>query len=235
MELTWLLFCKHLKGFSPVWVRRCLLRALDWIKDFGHCKHLKGLSPVCDLRCHFSSVEVLKAFSHCKHSKGFSPVCVRRWSLRLSDLSKRLWTLQTFKRFFSCNCSQMIFESKWLSERLLTMWAFVRRLFCMSFEVTCPRKSFWRFCEHMIFVCGDSSVWKNISRRCCKTDALQMFQSRLRPLASGELHDQGDAKWIVIRGQLRGHNDTPVFVGFFVTFLNFSFLIGLVGFLLSFF
>jgi hypothetical protein len=25
----------------------------------------------------------------------------------------------------------------------------------------------------------------------------------------GEVHDQGDAKWIVIRGQLRGPNDTP--------------------------
>jgi hypothetical protein len=25
----------------------------------------------------------------------------------------------------------------------------------------------------------------------------------------GEFHDQGDAKWIVIRGQLRGHNDIP--------------------------
>jgi hypothetical protein len=24
----------------------------------------------------------------------------------------------------------------------------------------------------------------------------------------GGFHDQGDAKWIVIRGQLRGHNDT---------------------------
>jgi len=28
-------------------------------------------------------------------------------------------------------------------------------------------------------------------------------------LSRGKLHDQGDAKWIVIRGQLRGHNDTP--------------------------
>jgi hypothetical protein len=26
---------------------------------------------------------------------------------------------------------------------------------------------------------------------------------------NGKFHDQGDAKWIVIRGQLRGHNDTP--------------------------
>jgi hypothetical protein len=26
-------------------------------------------------------------------------------------------------------------------------------------------------------------------------------------LLVGEFHDQGDTKWIVIRGQLRGHND----------------------------
>jgi hypothetical protein len=26
---------------------------------------------------------------------------------------------------------------------------------------------------------------------------------------TGEFHDQGDAKWIVIRGPSRGHNDTP--------------------------
>jgi hypothetical protein len=25
---------------------------------------------------------------------------------------------------------------------------------------------------------------------------------------TGEFHDQRDAKWIIIRGQLRGHNDT---------------------------
>jgi hypothetical protein len=25
----------------------------------------------------------------------------------------------------------------------------------------------------------------------------------------GEFHDQGDAEWIAIKGQLRGHNDTP--------------------------
>jgi hypothetical protein len=28
-------------------------------------------------------------------------------------------------------------------------------------------------------------------------------------LPKGKFHDQGDAKWVVIRGQLRGHNDTP--------------------------
>jgi hypothetical protein len=29
----------------------------------------------------------------------------------------------------------------------------------------------------------------------------------------GEFREQGDAEWIVIRGQLRGHNDTPFGVG----------------------
>jgi hypothetical protein len=26
---------------------------------------------------------------------------------------------------------------------------------------------------------------------------------------AGEFRDQGDAEWMVIKGQLRGHNDTP--------------------------
>jgi hypothetical protein len=30
-----------------------------------------------------------------------------------------------------------------------------------------------------------------------------------RIILVGKLHDQGDAKWTVIRGHLRGHNDTP--------------------------
>jgi hypothetical protein len=28
-------------------------------------------------------------------------------------------------------------------------------------------------------------------------------------ITSGEFHDQGDAEWIVLKRQLRGHNDTP--------------------------
>jgi hypothetical protein len=33
---------------------------------------------------------------------------------------------------------------------------------------------------------------------------------RLRILSTlGEFHDQGDAEWVMIRGPLRGHNDTP--------------------------
>jgi hypothetical protein len=32
---------------------------------------------------------------------------------------------------------------------------------------------------------------------------------RTFPLTTGEFHDQGEAIWIVIRRQLRGHKDTP--------------------------
>jgi hypothetical protein len=33
--------------------------------------------------------------------------------------------------------------------------------------------------------------------------------ARTEEYDGGEFHDQADAKWIVIRGQLRGHNDMP--------------------------
>jgi hypothetical protein len=38
-----------------------------------------------------------------------------------------------------------------------------------------------------------------------KKSAFKKFE----PGIKGKFHDQWDAKWIVIRGQLRGHNDTP--------------------------
>jgi hypothetical protein len=31
----------------------------------------------------------------------------------------------------------------------------------------------------------------------------------VRLLVQGEFHDPGDANWIVVRRQLRGHNNTP--------------------------
>jgi hypothetical protein len=37
----------------------------------------------------------------------------------------------------------------------------------------------------------------------------QLVQELPPQMSAGEFRDQGDAKWIVIRGQLRGHNDTP--------------------------
>ena len=37
---------------------------------------------------------------------------------------------------------------------------------------------------------------------------MQFIHEKNCPVILSEFHDQGDAKWIVIRGQLRGHNDT---------------------------
>jgi hypothetical protein len=42
------------------------------------------------------------------------------------------------------------------------------------------------------------TVWNNF--------VLRLFQIQI---SVGKFHDQGDAKWIVIRGQLWGHNDMP--------------------------
>jgi hypothetical protein len=42
----------------------------------------------------------------------------------------------------------------------------------------------------------------------CPSEAALDFPN-FTPL-EGEFHDQADSKWIVIRGLLRGHNDTPL-------------------------
>jgi hypothetical protein len=41
--------------------------------------------------------------------------------------------------------------------------------------------------------------------QCLKGDPYLVDMARTK----GKGHDQGDAEWIVIRRQLRGHNDTP--------------------------
>jgi hypothetical protein len=46
----------------------------------------------------------------------------------------------------------------------------------------------------------------------CNIDGVFFFVFLLllvSDVLSGKFHDQGDAKWIVIREQLRGHNDMP--------------------------
>jgi hypothetical protein len=55
--------------------------------------------------------------------------------------------------------------------------------------------------ERHFFREGD--IWGRTGRK------LGMTMARRGHDTCGELHDQGDAKGSVIRGQLRGHNDTP--------------------------
>ena len=40
--------------------------------------------------------------------------------------------------------------------------------------------------------------------------------TRKVPVDTGEFHDHRDAKWIVIRGQLRGHNRQELSVSLFI-------------------
>jgi hypothetical protein len=48
---------------------------------------------------------------------------------------------------------------------------------------------------------SELSRWKNIRAIDRKTNAVDAME--------GEFHNQGEAKWIVIRRPLSGHNDTP--------------------------
>lgn len=52
-----LLQISHEKGFSPVWVRMCVVRWSEREKALVHTVHLKGLSPVWILRWRVSSSE----------------------------------------------------------------------------------------------------------------------------------------------------------------------------------
>jgi hypothetical protein len=49
------------------------------------------------------------------------------------------------------------------------------------------------------------SVKRYATEEALKEQEGNKVDSTIRPLMNGEFHDQADAKWIVIRGQLRGH------------------------------
>uniref|UniRef100_A0A8V5GZI3 Uncharacterized protein n=1 Tax=Melopsittacus undulatus TaxID=13146 RepID=A0A8V5GZI3_MELUD len=65
-------------GFSPKWVRWCLMRLERTPKLFPHSPHLWGFSPVCIRRCLTKAEFCPKLFPHSGHANGFSPVCVPR-------------------------------------------------------------------------------------------------------------------------------------------------------------
>jgi hypothetical protein len=48
-----------------------------------------------------------------------------------------------------------------------------------------------------------------IMTNCQSTKVTSSGEKEEGKVDGGEFHDQGDAKWIVIRRPLRGHNDTP--------------------------
>jgi hypothetical protein len=75
------------KGFSPVWVLRCILRQLEFPKLFSHKLHWKGLSPVCILMCFVREALSPKYFPHTVQVNGFSPV---------------MWTLECLARALFC-------------------------------------------------------------------------------------------------------------------------------------
>ena len=81
----------HLYGFSPVWIRRWVLRLEDWLNVLSHMWHMYCLSSVWILMWRRNVSRSLNALSHTWHSNGFSPVwlrmCSARWWLVKQHLS----------------------------------------------------------------------------------------------------------------------------------------------------
>jgi hypothetical protein len=96
--IDWILM-SYMSSYEFVWVRRCVLRLNECMKEFGHCKHLKGFSPVWNRRWDLKLDDRLKDFGHWKHLKGFSPVWVRRCVLNADDWLKDLGHCKHLKGF----------------------------------------------------------------------------------------------------------------------------------------
>lgn len=67
-------------GFSPVWIRLCVVRVPDWLKLFPQISQMYGFSPVCVLWWVFNGPDWLNRFPQMSQEYGFSPVWVLLWA-----------------------------------------------------------------------------------------------------------------------------------------------------------
>ena len=90
--------CVQQKGFSPVWVRKCLLRSPRCMYHLPHIVHTFGFSPVYESPCFFSSLLVTYLFPQTWHRWRFSPVSITLRTLRLpSRLQPMPHTAHTYR------------------------------------------------------------------------------------------------------------------------------------------
>ena len=74
----------HWYGFSPEWIRRCLVSVELSENVFLHSRQRYGRSPECVLRCVVTDELWEKLRLQTGQRKGFSPLCVRTWAVRLA-------------------------------------------------------------------------------------------------------------------------------------------------------
>lgn len=74
----------HVYGFSPVWIRMCLLKSAFCMKLLPHCGQVKGLSPTWSLAWwSLRLLLCLNLFPHWGQTYGFTEVWTLKWSLKL--------------------------------------------------------------------------------------------------------------------------------------------------------
>ena len=75
-------FFVDLFDFSPVWIFKCLLKALAWEDAKSHRLHLFDFSPECFIKCILNALLWTHLYSHWLQWCDFSPVCVSRCDLK---------------------------------------------------------------------------------------------------------------------------------------------------------
>lgn len=67
--------CAHVKGFSPVWIRKCKMRSPFCLNFFWHSVHWYGFSSECCFKWFFTFSFLENIRGQCAQEKVFSPVC----------------------------------------------------------------------------------------------------------------------------------------------------------------
>lgn len=131
---------KHSYGFSPVWMRRCSLRARDCVKPLWQTSHMNGLSFVWIRQCSLSAFCWVNAFSqtsHLKRRSWFRDLLCRLYSSSVSNLSEHVAHLYRqepfslsriakccFNSIYCCfidSLSSLFTSNRWSSKSLYTL------------------------------------------------------------------------------------------------------------------
>lgn len=125
----------HVNGFSPVWMRMCLLRLLFRLNCAPHMWQVNGFSPVWTTLCLFRAVPVRYDRLHTVHMNGVMPVCfllctVRECAyLKVSSHTEHLyflalvWTIWWKRRVsLLLNSFPHVAQLNGLSSECTTMW-----------------------------------------------------------------------------------------------------------------
>ena len=119
---------KQANGFTPVCVRKCLVKWTLWLNAEPQTSHVWAFSPVCVSAWCFKWLRCVKDFPQISQENGLSPVCVRMcWFI------VPLWT----------NCLPQCEHSWGFSPLWIFMWSWSRDWYANCLSHTLQRCDFF--------------------------------------------------------------------------------------------